>query len=213
MLSLRITGNSHVGALKHGAEITPIPEDIDLRISGIIFGQDQRQPFHEIRGGKIYFATRRKRQERFSEVMGKDHIDPKDGHIWGICMQPHSEYVYTGKTLKLSDDAEHALAFMTDLRWRVRSFAILTPGVRRDNRAIGDLGEASRIDTEMREYARSRLEALGIDVINELPEGHEGGFLKPEYYRADGLVSDHANAAYGAKMMERVLDFVKERYG
>lgn len=215
MLSLRITGNSHTGALKHGAEALALFGEIDLRIAGIIYGTDQRQPFHELRDGGIYFKTRNKRLQRFTETMGKDHIDWRDGHIWGVCMQPHSEYIYTKPDATVRDtigDDYCARDFMGDMKL-VQAFAIFTPGPRRDNDEIKtSLATAREIDQAMREHAERDLNSIGIDVIRELPEAHENGFLKPEYCRP-GSPPDHANAAYGAKMMERIIEYVKERYG
>ena len=208
-MKLRITGNSHVGCLKHGLEALPLYGEHEIEISGFIHGKDQRATFHATDRWSIVL-TRGQRLDRFIKVMGSAAID-RDA-TWGVCMLPHSEYLYTqpDEPVNFDRDSKSVFTFVTDLKKaKIKHFAIMTPGPNRTNREIpeGCISHAGQVDRDYREYLRDRFDRGGIDWVEALPEAHdEKGFLKPQF--AKKPTHDHASTTYGAMMMQRILNHI-----
>jgi hypothetical protein len=210
LMRLRITGNSHVGALKHGAEKLGLFDKIDLRIAGCVLGVKQARDFYSREGDHVRL-WRSVRSKKFAAEVGSNCIGPDDETIWGICMLPLSERLYTEDVVPTcAEMATEPLLFLRDLHeLGVHVFAIMTPPPRRDNKDIPEwrpLLETQQIDLAYREWLRKCFTAIGIHWF-EAP-ADEAGFQKPEHYKE--LSQDHANAEYGAVLMQQIMAHYQE---
>lgn len=219
MLSLRIIGSSHVGALKHGLEALPLYGELDIKIAGFLDGKNQQQPFHVVTDDAIDLKVQNSRKAAFGNAIGET-IRP-DGAIYGLCMFPNSESFYCAPRwlndypalLHIIEHLEHPLKLLEDMRTLgIPCFGIGTPHPRRDNGRIKmSHRKARQIDRQLRSECAAAFKTLGLDYLAPPKECHdEEGWLKPEFCKAND--DDHANGAYGALYMGKIVDYVKERY-
>lgn len=225
-MRLRITGNSHVACLKHGLKTMPLFGDWDIRISGFIWGRNQRKPFARRDGKAVEFTPTYSWEKFLTGIdMERPRIEGTDT-VWGICLLPHSEFLYCDREwvernrsrleCGIREDMASPLGFMCMLKNAgIPSFAIPTPGPRHDNGEIPhgvSHTTVAQIDHVYRKIMTEAFEETQIDLL-PLPVGthDENGFLRPEYSHAPPD-PDHANAAYGALMMRDIIDHVREKY-
>ncbi|MGG5818832.1 hypothetical protein [Falsiroseomonas sp. HW251] len=234
-MKLRIVGDSHVVALAAGRRLLPPsawPQGIP--IAKLFSFPATRRPFHQAGADGVAFLDedmgRRLHTVTGDSVMraGEDvfaislpfstslllwSATWRTHRPWRRCpdgLQPVSDGAVAAMVL---DHFRHALAWLADLRGAgVRFFVMESPPVRQRDIGVKKTGSPEAV-IELDRLARDAIDAelgrLGIPVLRAPREAYQGAprasFLREEL--GEPTDRHHANAAYAALQLPRLLDF------
>jgi hypothetical protein len=229
-LKLLIVGDSHTGALatarEQGQAAGTLPDHVDWTIQPLGPGLNMRQSFWEPRGdhAEITDETYRKRLPR---------LPPEDARFDGIglCMpmwfgrvlrdlvqgdltlpgiadggRMISAALFRDLVLRDQQPALDLAVFLRGLGTPV--FAVDTPTVFRENRYLVRVSPARLLGivAAHRAVMRAELARLGLALVERPEACTQGGFMRPAFRRKDPTDRHHANAAFGALMLDRIAD-------
>jgi hypothetical protein len=235
-MAVHICGNSHVAALRKGQEKLNQDRYRDILIFPLAGAMFELSPFSKGLADAVTFTEKRfvnnlHQYTRLNQIdathywgftMGNRHSRLYADRLWSeaepaeICSSGMRPITSGQLTAMIENGQTHTQQFFLQLKSAgVRFFAIAAPFPRQD--ACG----ARNIRPETLLYVnnaacnlhRNWLMSHNIDYVEPPPQClDEQGFLKAEYgseVKPNGLKDyHHANADYGALMMERIGDFL-----
>jgi hypothetical protein len=231
-MSIRIFGDSHVGALLRAWRAGTAEYDLALARIGAAHHIHKAPAFYEEREGKVY-VTKARIAEGLGAMIGRDYMQAGDA-LYGLIMGTPLARIIRGTSWQsfapwriaaecglqplssgllesyFANELQYVLGFFDALhRCGVRFFVLAGPPPRRNHPAM-KRGTSPKVVLEVArmygEYFRRQLSLRGYPLI-EPPAGmtDHDGFLKAEFEsRAKGDHS-HANTAYGKLYLAKVF--------
>lgn len=228
-----VIGNSHVGALKRGADRMALSSDT-LVIAPFGDGVLELSPFSRVVEGRVEFTVAMSAKV-LRDLTGLDHLDP--GCAWGVCMGTHNVRIYRNRIWRkaapsemadagvrpfsravmaaiFDEDLRHVKAFLLQLKASgARVFVVSAPPPRRDGGAAKHgvpLNHIAAIDRMARDHFQAWLAAHDIAFVAPPAESaDEDGFLKAEFAQLVNKRGEpdphHANTDYGERMVRKIL--------
>jgi hypothetical protein len=229
-----IVGNSHVAALKQGADEIGGLDQV-LKIAPFGDGAREYEPFSSVINGQVVFTVEYS-ASILRKLTGMNAFDPTC--TWGICMGTHNTRVYdlpfwlkaapsriAKPGVRPVSDAVLNEIIEKEQRFRkvflrqlmetgVKFFIVSAPSPRRDGSAVRrgiSLATIKLVDRMARDHFRDWIAKHNVPIV-EPPEEtiDEEGFLRDEFAQKldakGGLDPHHANSAYGKLMVQKILD-------
>jgi len=230
-----ITGNSHLGAIRKGANLDSVRQHIEMFPLGS--ANFESDIFSTLEKGDLKFLPD-SMSTRLMKATGRESLSLE--HVWGFVVGTHNSPMYghafwksadfltpPAKGRPISKDALDTilnrflapkLHFFSQLKKiNCEYFVISGPPPKRDNPCFlkgVDLETAIHLDRLLREKLEKWLHSNQITLIRPPVKTVDGdGFLKSAYSQQviDSGKNDphHANPAYGELMFEKVLKHIE----
>ena len=218
-MKIIIVGDSHTGPLNRGLQSLQSEQKFQgVKVAPIGAGALMNERFFEEREGFVEITVtdaissikRLPYGEEFDwyGVSGPLHVQPivLDPFFYGNTPQPVTNALL--KRLVL-DRKQHSLAFMAVLKkLGLNVFVVEAPRTFPHHPGLPrDLSRVSRMEERCRAIIMDRLAEMGIPLIALPPEALDAnGMMKAEFRHESESDKHHANAAFGAMMIEKTLE-------
>ncbi len=226
-----IIGDSHTGALKRGLALGPWPEGIAIEVAPLGLGAQMNQPFWEDRGDHAVLLD----PQYAALVPRLPPVDPRPDAI-GLSLPLWSgrlirvlveswlvPYGAEGPGRRLSgallrrlvqQDMAQIMALTRFLQGQgLPLFVIEAPRAFRVHRSVVLRGAdfVLTMQRQIRAIQAAEIAALGLPIVY-LPDSalDPDGFMSDRYAHEDPADTHHANAAFGALMIERSLPVMRQ---
>jgi hypothetical protein len=237
-----LTGDSHTGALlrAYATKWPKGKRPENFKVDTIGPGFKLSRPFYKEHGNRISFTLPISRA-RFEKMTGRQALRFEDNHLYGFSLRMHSFKVIQNASWltkrpwrecggtdyePISDAVLEAIIrddigvtfdfYAALIKNKVPFFTIEAPPVNPDIPILqedGDKAFIKRLDGLYRDTLKTWLSERNIDVITAPAESADSeGFLKREYFSEREKDCRHGNEAYGALMLEKILDYLKAHH-
>lgn len=227
-MKILVTGDSHTGALAHGAkQLRPtLPDGVEVLVKPLGGGHILPTPFFEDRGthAEIVDPEYRRNFHRIPPLAWPPDVIALSAPLWpmrvmhGMVWPKHSidSAVPGGQPISRAlfrrivlADQRHVLGLCSLLtRVGMPVVAVSPPVMFRDHATLKHMapGRVRAMFDLYREIMLGELAARDVPVIDVPPECLDAeGFMRPEYRHPDPKDEHHANAAFGERMMARLM--------
>lgn len=234
-----LTGESHIGCLMRAAAEREPLETIVMGAMGP--GGKLSHNIFLPRKDRVAFGVPAVRQQ-IQKLTGQPAIMQGKDHLFGFSLGFHAFRVCQSRTWRtfypaalkqeegkqplssamidtmIREDSKHQRGFYKALKaLDIPCFVIESPPLQRNlpimTQGFASGGVIQHLFERYRTLSMAFFEELGIDVVTFPPEARsDDGFLKTELETEREGDVRHANGAYGALMLDRVLDYLRANH-